>query len=177
MDGDAHANQPLTLSSPTRVSPPPLTTTNTPRHDTHKDWNKHVRLTQDAEVAVDPRLRHCPKTKCDGVARLSTADLELIKDNSGRATRRFLARNKAGHYVEARCGACLHRFCAKCGGDAHPNDTCEAVGDAGFFRWKQKRAVKPCPSCAYQVRVRVRVRWDGMGWGGGMGATLHAFVL
>jgi hypothetical protein len=112
-----------------------------------EDWAKHVRLTEDTEVAVDPRLRHCPKPRCSSVARLSAEILALLKPPApGRGPP-----HHAGLYVEAVCGTCQHRFCAKCSADAHPKDTCEAVGDADFFRWKKKRAVKPCPLCGYQT--------------------------
>lgn len=106
------------------------------------DWAKHVRLAEDHEVATDPRLRHCPKPRCGGVARLSPASLALLSSNPPKAPR----------YVPAACSKCGHAFCAKCAGNAHPKDTCDEAGDKGFMRWKNGRPVKPCPVCGYQVR-------------------------
>lgn len=109
-----------------------------------------MRLVKDTQVAVDPRLRHCPKPNCDGSARLSPADLALVESTSSRRLRIF----SAGQYVEAACGKCGHRFCAKCSAKAHPKETCEAAGDSGFMSWKKKKPVKPCPSCHYQTEKR-----------------------
>ncbi len=115
------------------------------------DWDMHVRLAEDTGVALDPRLRHCPKARCSGVARLSAESLALIDKPPAYGGRGGAPPRHAGQYVEAVCGTCQHRFCTKCSADAHAKDTCEAVGDAGFFRWKRKRAVKPCPFCGYQT--------------------------
>lgn len=120
------------------------------QHLAHQGWTKHLWLVKDTQVAVDPQLRHCPKPDCDGAARLSAADLALL---TAPTPGRFSIR-RAGVYVEAACGSCGHRFCAKCSAPPHPKDTCEGAGDAGFLRWKKTRAVEPCPTCGYQTEKR-----------------------
>ena len=110
-----------------------------------------MRYTKGFKVTTDPRLRHCPKPDCIGIARLSPASLALLSTSASTFDSFGLRRHKS-QYVEADCDVCHQVFCATCGAGAHPDEACEAVGDADFLRWKQGKRVKPCPSCRYHVQ-------------------------
>lgn len=110
-----------------------------------------MRLTADQEVTIDPCLRPCPKPQCDGIACLSLASLALIVSPPPTTRGWYGASHYVDQYVEVACSTCGHEFCAKCSAPAHPDDTCDAVDDADFVRWKRKRPVKRCPCCGYQT--------------------------